>query len=89
MVGQDDTTTIPPAPAGTLEARLHALGRPFLFLDLRAIRDDAGHPLRSSGSMRIPKYLANDLPDMTKPFDAVFYIDRMAPATRIQPGSSP
>ena len=85
MAGQGAPTTVAPAPDGTLEARLHALGRPFVFLDFRVLDGDIDHPLRGRWSMRVPKYLTNSLPDITKPFDAVFYIDRMDPATRVQP----
>jgi erythromycin esterase len=81
---------ISPAPEGSLESRLHKLGKPHVFLDLRSARSENGHPMRVPQSMRISGYgpptspYGNDLvPDLTRAFDAVFYIDRMAPATRI------
>ena len=78
-----ETTQIAPAADGSLESRLHKLDKPYLFLDVRSARNNPMHPLRSVQSMRIPKYDINTLPDLTKAFDAVFFIDRMAPATRI------
>lgn len=81
---------ISPAPEGSLESRLHKLGKPQVFLDLRSARGESGHPMRVRQSMRISGYgpptgpYGNDLvPDLTRAFDGVFYIDRMAPATRI------
>lgn len=76
--------TIAPAVEGSLESRLHKLGKPYAFLDFRALDGSPGHPLHAPQSLRIPKYDDNDLPDITKAIDAVFYIDRMAPATRIK-----
>jgi erythromycin esterase len=84
---------ISPAAEGSLESRLHKLGKPQVFLDLRSARGDIRHPMRVPQSMRISGYgpptspYGNDLvPDLTRAFDAVFYIDRMAPATRISTG---
>jgi len=85
------TGPIAPAPEGSLEARLHMLGKPLLFLDLRpARRGGKDHPMRAQQSMRISGFgpptgpYGNDLvPDITMAFDAVFYIDRMLPATPI------
>jgi len=80
-----------PAPEGSLESRLHRLGKPQLFLDLRpARRAGKDHPVRLPQTMRISGYgpptspYGNDLvPDLPTAFDAVFYIDRMLPATPI------
>ena len=33
--------------------------------------------------MRIDQYREDTLTDVTRAFDAIFYLDRMAPATRI------
>jgi hypothetical protein len=59
-----------------------------LFVDLRTLRQESVLP---PISMRISGYgppstpYGNDLvPDLTKAFDAVFYIDRMAPATMLK-----
>jgi erythromycin esterase len=83
----DVVTSLPPVEPGSLEARLHALDKPYLFLDLAAL------PTRMQ-TMRIlvpapghsgtPAHQGNiAVPDITRAFDAVFYIDQMAPATRI------
>jgi erythromycin esterase len=84
---------IAPAAEGSLESRLHRLGKPLLFLDLRSARRDNGHPMRTPQSLRVSGYgpptgpYGNDrVPDLTRAFDAVFYIDRMAPATAICAG---
>jgi len=79
----DVASPIDPADAGSLESRLHRLGKPYVFLDVRSVRGSHKHPLHTRQSMRIPKYDNNSLPDLTKAFDAIFYIDHMAPATRI------
>ena len=79
----DVASPIAPAEDGSLESRLHRLGKPYIFLDVRSVRASHKHPLHTRQSMRIPKYDNNTLPDLTKAFDAIFYIDRMAPATRI------
>jgi erythromycin esterase len=85
--------TIAPAAPGSLESRLHRLGMPQLFLDLRPARGVNGHPLRRPLSMRVSGYgpptgeYGNDLvPDLAAAFDAVFYVDRMAPATPLDQG---
>jgi erythromycin esterase len=79
----DVASPIDPADAGSLESRLHRLGKPYVFLDVRSVRGSHKHPLHTRQSMRIPKYDNNSLPDLTKAFGAIFYIDHMAPATRI------
>jgi erythromycin esterase-like protein len=84
------TTEIAPAPADSIEERLHRLGMPVAFLDLRSARRDRGNPLHSPISMRVSGYgqptgqYGNDkVPDLTRAFDAVLFIDRMAPASRL------
>jgi erythromycin esterase len=73
-------TPVAPAPAGSLEARLHALGRPYAFMDFRNL--EARHPLRASQSVRAPKFVSNRIADIGRVYDGLFYIDRMARATR-------
>jgi erythromycin esterase-like protein len=82
-----------PAPDGSFESRLHRLGKPQLFLDLRSARAEKRHPIRTTHSLRVSGYgkpsseYGNDrVPDLTQAFDAVFYIDRMAPATALCTG---
>lgn len=88
--------SISPAPEGSVEFWLHQLDRPQVFLDLKSARIGKGHPLRTPQSMRISGYgpptslAGNDrVPDPTIAFDAIFYIDRMAPATPICFGPCP
>ncbi len=76
------------APEGSLEARLHRLGKPYVFLDLRAVRGDPENPLHGRQSLRISGYGAptsqygNDaVADLTQAFDAVFFVDHMVPAS--------
>jgi erythromycin esterase-like protein len=76
---------ITPAAEGTLEWRLHQLGKPYVFLDFRALDGSPSHPLRKPQSIRIDRYRNDTLTDVTKAFDAVFYFDRMAAATRLRP----
>jgi erythromycin esterase len=82
--GWDSAKPVAPATAGSLESRLHQLGQPYVFLDFRALDGNPGHPLRKPQSMRIDKYRDDTLTDVTRAFDAVFFLDRMAPATRIR-----
>jgi len=69
-------TPVPPAPDGSLEARLHAMGHAYAFLDFRKLDD------RSPMPIRLPKYDVNSIPDVGRVYDGLFYIDRMARATR-------
>ena len=69
-------TPVPPAPDGSLEARLHAMGHAYAFLDFRKLDD------RSPIPIRLPKYDVNRVSDVGRVYDGLFYIDRMARATR-------
>ncbi|HEY1876078.1 MAG TPA: erythromycin esterase family protein, partial [Rhizomicrobium sp.] len=69
-------TPVPPAPDGSLEARLHAMGHPYAFMDLRTL------DRRQSVSARLPKYDVNTVTDVSRIYGGIFYIDRMARATR-------
>jgi erythromycin esterase-like protein len=71
---------VPPAPPGSLEERLHRLGAPEVFLPLRG--DNAPLPA-AHVSMRIPKYEVETVANPAKPFDALYFIDTMKPATLI------
>jgi len=77
-------TAIPPARDGGLEAGLHRLGWAYALLDLRAARGIAGNPLSRPQTMRIPKYEEVEIANLVRPYDAVFYIASMAPATLIR-----
>jgi erythromycin esterase len=69
-------TAVVPAPDGSLEARLHAMGHPYAFVDLRGLDP------RQSVIARLPKYDVNTVTDMGRIYGGLFYIDRMARATR-------
>ena len=56
------------------------LGAPEVFLPLRG--NNAPWP-NAHVSMRIPKYKLETVTDPAKPFDAVYFIDTMKPATLI------
>jgi erythromycin esterase len=75
------TTAIAPAAAGSLESRLHALGRSFVFLDFRAASPSL--PIRHPLSARAPKYDTGSVPDIGKVYDGLFYIDQMTSATKL------
>lgn len=75
-------TAIPAARGGGIEARLHQLGLAYAFLDLRAARSNPD--LRRPQTMRIPKYDEVEIADVTRPYDAIFFIARMEPATAIR-----
>ncbi|MGH8174788.1 MAG: erythromycin esterase family protein [Steroidobacter sp.] len=88
------STQLPSVAPDSLEARLHALGKPYLFVDFRALDATPDHPLRSPHAMRIlvpapgsstrPPGQGNyTITDISRAFDALFYIDQMTPATRI------
>ena len=69
-------TPVAPAPDGSLEARLHALGHPYAFVDLRTLNS------RESVSARLPKYDINTVTDVGRICGGLFYVDQMARATR-------
>jgi erythromycin esterase-like protein len=82
--GWNSAKPIAPAPPGTVEWRLHQLGMPYIFLNLRALDSSPDHPMRQPQSLRIDQYREDTLTDVTRAFSAIFYIDRMAAATRIR-----
>jgi erythromycin esterase len=85
LIGNPATAmVIPPAPEGSVEERLHRLGYAHAFLDLRAARGEADHPLGGPQTMRVPKYDSVEIADATQPYDAIFYIARMEAATLIR-----
>jgi erythromycin esterase len=71
---------VPPAQPGSLEERLHRLGTPEVFLPLRGYRELRSLPA-APVSMRIPKYKLEIVANPAQPFDALYFIDRMEPAT--------
>lgn len=75
-------TPIPTAPPGSLEERLHRLGAPQAFLPLRT---RSGRAVLPAGAiaMRIPKYKVETVATPSQPYDAVYFIDTMQPATLV------
>jgi erythromycin esterase len=86
--GWGSAKPIESAAEGTLESRLHHLGKPYVFLDFRALDDSPGHPMRKPQSLRIDRYRNDTLTDLTQAFDAVLFLDRMAPAAPIRERST-
>lgn len=73
-------TTVAAAPTDSLEGHLHSLGYPYAFLDLRAL----GHDERLRNlPMRAPKFDLNTIADPAQVYDGIFFIDQMAPASRV------
>lgn len=68
-------TVVAAAPQGSLEARVHAMGHAYAFMDFRNLGKDAI-------SIRLPKYDCNTIADVGRIYNGLFYIDRMARATR-------
>jgi hypothetical protein len=54
------------------------------FLDLHALDGIFGHPMRKPQSICIDRYRDDTLTDVTRAFDAIFYVGRVAPATLIR-----
>jgi erythromycin esterase len=73
---------LPPAPSGSLEERLHRLAAPEVFLPLRGRAARSRLPV-ASVSLRIPKYEVETVANPAQPFDALYFIDTMQPATAI------
>ena len=67
-------TLVQPAPYGSLEERLHRLATPEVFLPLRSTPG-------MTVSMRIPKYKLEPISKPDQPFNALYFIDTMKPAT--------
>jgi erythromycin esterase len=68
-------TPVEPAPVGSLEARLHAMGHAYAFVDLRGMKSP--DPV----TVRLPKYDTNTVKDVSRIYSGIFYIDQMARAT--------
>ena len=70
----DQRAMIPPAPEGSLEADLHALGHQYAFLNLQTC------PMLIA---RMPKFTSVRISDPGRVYDGLFFIDHMKPATPI------
>jgi erythromycin esterase len=73
---------VQPAPPDSLEERLHRLGAPEAFLALGG-SSGLGSVSAAPLSMRIPKYKVETVANPARPFDALYFIDTMKPATLI------
>jgi erythromycin esterase len=69
----DQQANLPPAPRASLEAELHALGEPYVFLDLRKC---------PALIARMPKFDSTYVATPGLVYDGLFFIDHMKPATR-------
>ena len=74
---------VSPTPTGSLEERLHRLGAPEVFLPLRLRNGETVLPTGTALSMRIPKYKLETIANPAQPYDAVYCVDTMRPATAI------
>ena len=52
-------------------------------MDPAAAARSAGRPLRGTQVLRVPKYDDVEIPDVTRPYDGLFFIARMERATLI------
>lgn len=75
---------LPPPPEGGLTALLRATGRPYLFLDLRALRGDEGHWLNQPLLAR-PFGYSDQAAPWGRVADAIFFTATMEPSTSAAP----
>lgn len=80
---------IPAVPADSLEARLHAIGRPYGFINLRGRKSWPDDISKQRIFVPEPGNSSNTpdgifaLPKQISIFDGIFFIDRMTPATPV------
>ena len=74
----DPTAPVPAPPADSLEAALHAVGKPYLFLDLHGLPPD--HRLRQSFTAGFVFYMPIKC-EWAKAYDGVLFIDSMRAST--------
>lgn len=79
---EDATEAVPAAAPDSLEALLHAVGRPYLLLDFQGLPD--GHWLRAPVTASFYMYEPMAV-DWTRYYDAVFFIDTMRRSTAVEP----
>lgn len=73
-------------PAGSLEDLLHRLGKPYLFVDFRALPGD--HWLRAPLAAGF-NFHAPQVREWPRLLDAAFFIDRMEPSAQVPPPAAP
>ena len=84
-VTMNTVTDLPPAPVGTLEERIHRLGYPFAFLDLKQLRGRSERTIMQNIGIRLSAGATEMNPDWLRAIDAVIYLDTDRPATRWRP----
>jgi erythromycin esterase len=72
-----------PFPEDALESLCAQTGSPHLFIDFRRLDTVEGHWLRRPFKMGIRSYFAEEMQDVTRVYDAVFYNRVIEPGTRI------
>ncbi len=77
------TQTLAPAPAGSVEACLHALGHAYAFVDMSGPSAAPGNPLRRPQSLRMPKYECTTVADPGQVYNGLVFIDDMLRATPV------
>lgn len=77
----EEPKDLPPAEPGSLQALLHATGRPYLFLDFRRLPPQ--HWLREARSATFNEYDPVAL-DWTRVYDGVFFLDEQRPPTKAE-----
>ena len=67
---------------------MHSLGKPYLFLNLRAAAANPENPLHKPQVMSMTAISSKPytISNITKAFDGIFYVERMAPTTPIRSG---
>lgn len=81
----EEPVDIATAEPGSLEGLLHAVGKPFLLLDLRGLPGD--HWLRAPLTTGLYFYEPQET-DVPRLYDAVFFLDAMKPSTAVA-GAAP
>jgi erythromycin esterase len=86
LAGTKHVTPLPLPPADSLDARLHALGAPVAFVDLRPLDRLPDHPMHQPQSLRLITHgFAGgryDIEDVTAITDGILFIDRATPTAR-------
>lgn len=82
----EEPVDIATAEPGSLEGLLHAVGKPFLLLDLRALPGD--HWLRAPLSTGLYFYEPQET-DVPRLYDAVLFLDEMKPSTAVAGAGGP
>jgi erythromycin esterase len=77
---------LPAADAGSFEGLLHAVGKPWLLLDLRGLPQDHWLSGPASSGFYFYEPQTTNLPRL---YDAIFFLDEMTPSTAVEPPRTP